>query len=173
MQDSNHLNPKFDFYRTTSRQRMYMANTEEWRRKCYFSGIWFGKLANKKVTWMREFLSALKKSVKRSSHSAIDRPPLCPSYYRFPPAAHNQLSQWSSESDHCSVSHLEASSLTRGRVCAVSSVLIFVMCTYLTVYIGNKSLLKMLLVHKGSFTSKLDLNLRKKLVKCYIWSIAL
>jgi hypothetical protein len=26
---------------------------------------------------------------------------------------------------------------------------------------------------KTLFTSKLDLNLRKKLVKCYIWSIAL
>jgi hypothetical protein len=26
---------------------------------------------------------------------------------------------------------------------------------------------------KNLFTSKLDLNLRKKLVKCYIWSIAL
>jgi hypothetical protein len=26
---------------------------------------------------------------------------------------------------------------------------------------------------KNIFTSKLDLNLRKKLVKCYIWSIAL
>jgi hypothetical protein len=26
---------------------------------------------------------------------------------------------------------------------------------------------------KALFTSKLDLNLRKKLVKCYIWSIAL
>ena len=26
---------------------------------------------------------------------------------------------------------------------------------------------------KTSFTSKLDLNLRKKLVKCYIWSITL
>jgi hypothetical protein len=26
---------------------------------------------------------------------------------------------------------------------------------------------------KNHFTSKLDLNLRKKLVKCYIWSIAL
>jgi hypothetical protein len=26
---------------------------------------------------------------------------------------------------------------------------------------------------KTVFTSKLDLNLRKKLVKCYIWSIAL
>ena len=26
---------------------------------------------------------------------------------------------------------------------------------------------------KNVFTSKLDLNLRKKLVKCYIWSIAL
>jgi hypothetical protein len=26
---------------------------------------------------------------------------------------------------------------------------------------------------KTFFTSKLDLNLRKKLVKCYIWSIAL
>jgi hypothetical protein len=27
--------------------------------------------------------------------------------------------------------------------------------------------------NKALFTSKLDLNLRKKLVKCYIWSIAL
>ena len=26
---------------------------------------------------------------------------------------------------------------------------------------------------KNLFTSKLDLNVRKKLVKCYIWSIAL
>jgi hypothetical protein len=26
---------------------------------------------------------------------------------------------------------------------------------------------------KNIFTSKLDLNLRKKLVKCYIWSVAL
>jgi hypothetical protein len=26
---------------------------------------------------------------------------------------------------------------------------------------------------KNLFTSKLDLNLRKKLVKCYIWSVAL
>jgi hypothetical protein len=26
---------------------------------------------------------------------------------------------------------------------------------------------------KNLFTSKLDLNLRKKLVKCYIWGIAL
>jgi hypothetical protein len=26
---------------------------------------------------------------------------------------------------------------------------------------------------KNLFTSKLDLNLRKKLVKCYIWSMAL
>jgi len=26
---------------------------------------------------------------------------------------------------------------------------------------------------KGRFTSKLDLNVRKKLVKCYIWSVAL
>ena len=26
---------------------------------------------------------------------------------------------------------------------------------------------------KNSFTSKLDLNLRKKLVKCYVWSMAL
>jgi hypothetical protein len=28
-------------------------------------------------------------------------------------------------------------------------------------------------IKKSLFTSKLDLNLRKKLVKCYIWSIAL
>ena len=28
-------------------------------------------------------------------------------------------------------------------------------------------------VKKALFTSKLDLNLRKKLVKCYMWSIAL
>ena len=26
---------------------------------------------------------------------------------------------------------------------------------------------------KNHFTSKLDLNLRKKLVKCYVWSMAL
>jgi hypothetical protein len=28
-------------------------------------------------------------------------------------------------------------------------------------------------VKKNLFTSKLDLNLKKKLVKCYIWSMAL
>jgi hypothetical protein len=27
--------------------------------------------------------------------------------------------------------------------------------------------------NRNPFTSKLDLNLRKKLVKCYIWSMAL
>jgi len=27
--------------------------------------------------------------------------------------------------------------------------------------------------NKNLFTSKLDLNLRKKLVKCYVWSMAL
>ena len=32
---------------------------------------------------------------------------------------------------------------------------------------------KALLIKKSVFTSKLHLNLREKLVKCYVWSIAL
>jgi len=32
---------------------------------------------------------------------------------------------------------------------------------------------KAILIKKSVFTSKLDLNLRKKLVECYVWSIAL
>ena len=42
-----------------------------------------------------------------------------------------------------------------------------------TIYQEASAILTGLYKNKNLFTSKLDLNLRKKLVKCYVWSMAL